>query len=127
MAVTLLVISIIIAIILIFVGVGLMSQGDREAIVLIVIAIAPLLIGGVAVYGMDYKSSEPSIVDKSEISTMCDDEVCIIRINDEFQKTYDTKKEYDAISCDNYEVEVIEHFDMTGSLNDRTYELILNK
>lgn len=58
----------------------------------------------------------------SEVSILSDKEIAIIRYQG-FQKTYDKKKEYDAIMDSSFVLSQTTEYDILGEENDFTYEL----
>ena len=108
---------------------GIVTVGDYNSgggeMILFGILFA-LIVWGI-VENADYRESEPIPVDKSIVSIMHDDKVVIVRIGDEYQRTFDTKATYDAILCDKYELVKIISYDITGEENGVEYKLITDE
>ena len=114
--------------ILLIVG-GSVMLGDENKIggEMLFASIFTGLVVWLSIDGMDYKDGEPIPVDKNLISVMHDNKVVILRLDDAFTKTYNTKAQYDAILCDKYELMKIISYDMRGEENSEVYELKIDE
>lgn len=71
-----------------------------------------------------YDVSKPLPIQPTKVSIMKDKEVAIIRYKD-FQKTFESKKEYDAISDSSFVLEETVEYNIQGEENGRTYNLVV--
>jgi len=108
-----------------FIGVCVMvkSENDAGGPMFIALALLSLIMWGF-IEGKTYTVSDPKDIKPKEISILKDKEVVILRYRD-FQETYISKKEYDAISDSTFVLQEITEYNIQGEDNGKTYKLII--
>ena len=71
-----------------------------------------------------YNISKPTPIPLTKVSIMKDKEVAILRYRD-FQKNFESKKEYDAISDSSFVLEETVEYNIQGEENGKTYNLVV--
>lgn len=116
----------VITLIMVFFILGfiLLIKEDKEDAGNMFIAIAVCsLIMWIFIENKTYDVGTPKLVNPKSISIMKDKEVAILRYKD-FQETYTTKKEYDAISDSSFVLEETIEYNIQGEENGKTYKLV---
>ena len=117
---------VLLSIVVIFLFIGLVIFiKDNEDVggLFILFIIFTLVLIGYSI-GKTYDESIPKIIQNKDISIMKDKDVAIIRYK-EFQETYDTKKEYDAISDSSFVLKETIYYNIYGGVISNGYELII--
>jgi len=112
----------LIAVFALIMFIGMVNDGDEDAINAFPFIIVPALIIWGVVEWADYSEGKPIEHVPATVSIMHDDEVCIVRYKD-FQETYSDKKEYDAILDSNFVLLETPTYDVLGEPNGEIYEL----
>ena len=86
-----------------------------------VLLFALILILPLALY-LSKKSYESKVYETINYSILCDDYVCILRIDDK-NLTFKSKKNYDLIKSNNFVVEVEEYFGIFGNSISKDYQI----
>lgn len=82
---------------------------------------AIVLILPLALY-LSEKSYESKVYETTDYSILCDEYVCILRIDDR-NITYKYKKDYDLIKSNKFVVEVEEYFGIFGNPISKDYQI----
>jgi len=109
----LLVISIILVIIVVIINT------ETSPLLLLAVVVGLLLLA--YLNEMDYYTSKPTLVNKSNVSVMYDKYVAIVRIGDEYQETFDKKYDYDNIKLGNFTIKKQKDYNIFGDVNDTDY------
>jgi hypothetical protein len=112
----------IIAIIATIFFISMIKEESGDAFNALPFIIIPALIIWGVVENADYREGKSVELAPTEVSIMCDDDVCIIRYGEDFQHTYDSKKEYDAISDSNFVLVKTTQLDILGEDNGPEFE-----
>ena len=126
MALFMLIFFSLLSIILLIGGISMMSTDEEAGGKMVFFSLLCGFLIWLSIDGIPYKEDDPTPVDKEMISVLCDDKVVIIRVGDEYQKTYDKKEDYDAVISNNYELLMTIHYDMIGEEIERSYKLKLD-
>ena len=123
MALFMLIFFSLLSLILLIGGISMMSSDEETGGKMIFFSLLCGLVIWLSIDGIPYKDGDPVPVDKGLISVMCDDKVAIVRIGEEYQHTYISKEDYDALLSNEYEVMMVIRYDMIGEELDRVYTL----
>lgn len=71
-----------------------------------------------------YETGKPTDIPINKVSVMKDKEVVIIRYNS-YMETFNTKKEYDAISDSSFVLQETTEYNIQGEENGKKYNLVI--
>ena len=113
----------LVGLIAIFVFISMVKDQDSDAHVpFFVGAVCLLILWGVSEWA-DYGVGKSKEITPTNLSIMHDDDVCIVRYGDDYQKTFSEKSDYDDLLDSSFVLLKTPTYDLWGEHNGYEYEI----
>lgn len=111
-----------ISLIALIVCISMIKDNEGDAFNAVPFILIPALIFWGVMENADYREGKSVELTPTEVSIMSDGEVCIIRYGEDYQKTFDSKKDYDAIKDSTFVLVKTTQLDILGEDNGPEFE-----